>query len=1049
MTMFAMLGFAGFVFADSGNTQVHRIGAASKIAKPLQVNEGPQGDVGPPSGDLDRAAAPANDTCAGAIPLPLNRTVVATTAEAADDYQTPATVGCYGGIGQLPTTAPGRDIVFSFTAPAAGNYSIRVIQQGPNADPTRAQNAVLYAVDGAGGCPAPGVVNCIAGANRPQTSAFATGSTGSSSNHSEELTCIPMAANQLIYVFFDDARVAGTAANPGGVTSLEAIPCNRESEPNDSIGQAEPFQCGVLGASNTGAVAHCALGNRAGQVCTRTFMLDESQPESNKTCSISGVPCTHDGTTGISTCAGGPNDLCQQHTDLDCDPRCDVGPRAGLACTSNAFCNPGSDQGAVCAGSCQIESECVDANNVSNGQPCTAICVGGTFPGRYCNLPGLAGSFSTVVVVGCPGGGTCQANAACPANFTCSRQFNEGDRDFYALGTFPANSKVFATVDAKSANDQDFRMRINSDTKTLQFNDDDGIGRNGALSPMLAGALTSAGEATYLQVSRSAPRAAEPYELNVVVRPPVAAAQLESEVGPTGNDIYFGWPGDVVNANYATSGGYVRGTFAVNNDSDCFKFIANEGDLMDWYGDGNPARTAGAVGIVNIPWPIIYDAQPAPISNFIFGMAPGRRNTNANVQTAGFTNLSPDVGPPGHLQWRATYTGMMEVCFYDDSSLIALGTPNHPGAWAGSLSVNCGPIQPAGPGSTTADVSVTKTVSAGPYTTGSFVTYTITVVNNSATDIVQEAHLFDSLDPNLVYVSLTADDSIDGDNIFCTSLPTPGQNDAPVDCINTSMAPGSTTTYFLTVQIANCIGAGIHIDNTVTIDTVSTDPNPANDSATVGIDTVEDGSCADLSCGLDSCVANLCTVNDHCEAGQCVNTPKVCDDQSICTDDSCDPATGCINDSSQVGGCYSDFNPCTFDTCDPIVGCSFPPVPDGTACIDYEDCERSCVQGSCTGAAETYPQPVVFFADKTLLTWEFVPGKYYDAVRGLLEQFPVGSGSAESCLGIGIYYSGLTDPQLPLPDRGFWYLVRRQNACDPGTWGHASDGTPRDPAVCP
>jgi hypothetical protein len=52
-------------------------------------------------------------------------------------------------------------------------------------------------------------------------------------------------------------------------------------------------------------------------------------------------------------------------------------------------------------------------------------------------------------------------------------------------------------------------------------------------------------------------------------------------------------------------------------------------------------RTAGAAAIVNIPWPIVYDANDAAISNFIFGMAPGRRNTNAATQAAGQQTSRP------------------------------------------------------------------------------------------------------------------------------------------------------------------------------------------------------------------------------------------------------------------------------------------------------------------------------------------------------------------------------------------------------------------------
>ena len=247
-------------------------------------------------------------------------------------------------------------------------------------------------------------------------------------------------------------------------------------------------------------------------------------------------------------------------------------------------------------------------------------------------------------------------------------------------------------------------------------------------------------------------------------------AQLEDEAGPVGNDIYFGWPGDVISANYInnTSGGnhgYLRGLFNGTHggfafDSDCFKFIVHEGDLMSWYGDGEPARSS-AVN-TQFPQPIIYDAEPAGITNFIFG-ANARKNvgicvggtnvgasctSNAQCTGAGSCNLingyptlngvAPQVTST-FFQWRASYTGMLEVCYYDAAVPLGLGAPGN-GNWAGSFDVNCGPLQAAGPGTTTTDVSVEKTIIAGDGKTGTFVTYQI-VVTNSAADIAQEVRL--------------------------------------------------------------------------------------------------------------------------------------------------------------------------------------------------------------------------------------------------------------------------------------------------------------------
>jgi uncharacterized repeat protein (TIGR01451 family) len=960
MMIVAMFSFAGLVFATGPNTNV-----PSKVHPPLVVTDEdaqtPAADA-PPAG---LAAAPANDLCAGAIPLTLNITTKGTTVDANDDYQSPSNAVCFSGTGQALTTAPGRDVVYSFNPPSTRDYSFRIVQQSPT-DVIRTQNEVLYVGDpdaSDGGCPAGGgTVSCLKGANRPQSAAFIS-STGSSNNQSEEVDCISLDSSKTYYVYFDD----GGAGNAGGAMSLEVIECNREVEPNDEPATATPFVCGILGTSATPAY-HCHLGTRGGTgvngtandgaVCTRTGFLDQSFADSNMRCSISDTPCSVNVATGVGTCGAGEG-FCQQHTDLDCDSRCDVGPNAGLSCTTNAFCNPVSDQGAVCAGTCQPDSVCViTATQVATATSCTPVCVGGLFPGRYCS-----------VISGCPGGGVCTVSAMCPAGQVCSRQYNEGDPDFYSLGTLAPSSKVFAGIDAKSANDYDFRMRVNTATSTLQFDDDDGVSRNGALAPEIAGALvpsTAGGTAAFIQVSRTQPRSSEPYELYSIVRPPLASAQAEAEIGAVGNDIYFGWPGDVYSANQVTAAGngYVKGLFNGTHggfayDSDCFKFLVHKGDLMSWYGDGEPSRLNSSASVTTqFPQPVIYDAEPAGISNFIFG-ANARKNTAPTVAGLGLNALTPAVTST-FFQWRSSYTGMLEVCYYDGSVPLGLGVPGtgtQTFNWAGSLDCNCGPCQWDSPG---AEVSVVKTGPTGPLQAGSFQTYTITVTNNSTgpNEIATEVHLLDVLDPNLLFISLSVDDgftlpenqditsTLVSNNTSCilndgfqflSGLPLSGTS-GTIDCTNTSMAPGTTTTYTLKVQVANCIGAGIDISNTATISTTSADSDPNNNSSTTGpATTSDDGSCVDLFCPDDGspCYPDLCTSANSCVDGVCGGDEVQCDDQNLCTDDICVPETGCVYDSSQLGDLCDDFIGCTANSCDPVLFCQFTDTcNDGNSCTD-------------------------------------------------------------------------------------------------------------------
>ena len=167
---------------------------------------------------------PPNDTCANAVPVSLNIPVAGTTVGARENYQLANTNG-FGGINQTPSAAPGRDAVYSFTAPEAGNYSFRVSGYDIR------QDLVLYV---APACP-PGnasLANVLGAANRSQV------------NSSEEVLCLPLAAGRQVFVFVDD----DAGANAGSDFIIEVTRCVREREPNDSPVDAAPLACGVEGS---------------------------------------------------------------------------------------------------------------------------------------------------------------------------------------------------------------------------------------------------------------------------------------------------------------------------------------------------------------------------------------------------------------------------------------------------------------------------------------------------------------------------------------------------------------------------------------------------------------------------------------------------------------------------------------------------------------------------------------------------------------------------------------------------------------------------------
>src|SRR5260370_28422854 len=75
---------------------------------------------------ISKAAPPPNDRGEGALPVFLNMPIVGTTVLANNDFQLPAGADCFtNGLGQIASLAAGRDVVYSFTAPDTGKYSIK------------------------------------------------------------------------------------------------------------------------------------------------------------------------------------------------------------------------------------------------------------------------------------------------------------------------------------------------------------------------------------------------------------------------------------------------------------------------------------------------------------------------------------------------------------------------------------------------------------------------------------------------------------------------------------------------------------------------------------------------------------------------------------------------------------------------------------------------------------------------------------------------------------------------------------------------------------
>ena len=170
---------------------------------------------------IDRLPDIPNDTGANAIPLQLNITQKGDLAAALNDYELSGS-GCFSGIAQTASTAPGGDAVYSFVAPDAGSYSFRSVELG-------AMDPVLYLASALPGGPAPQTVTeCLGAANRNST------------NAAEEVA-LSLSAGQSVFVVVDVA----SGANEYEIIAERAT---TEVEPNDTPATATSPGCGTTGS---------------------------------------------------------------------------------------------------------------------------------------------------------------------------------------------------------------------------------------------------------------------------------------------------------------------------------------------------------------------------------------------------------------------------------------------------------------------------------------------------------------------------------------------------------------------------------------------------------------------------------------------------------------------------------------------------------------------------------------------------------------------------------------------------------------------------------
>jgi hypothetical protein len=97
---------------------------------------------------------------------------------------------------------------------------------------------------------------------------------------------------------------------------------------------------------------------------------------------------------------------------------------------------------------------------------------------------------------------------------------------------------------------------------------------------------------------------------------------------------------------------------------------------------------------------------------------------------------------------------------------------------------------------------------------------------------------------------------------------------------------------------------------------------------------------------------------------------------------------------------------------------------------------------------------VVIAPDKSTLSWSALPPQSgpaaaYDVIRGLTSELPVGGKPNETCLVSATTATSFSDATVPASGSTFYYLVRGTNSCGKGSYGTASNGSPRNATACP
>ena len=227
------------------------------------------------------------------------------------------------------------------------------------------------------------------------------------------------------------------------------------------------------------------------------------------------------------------------------------------------------------------------------------------------------------------------------------------------------------------------------------------------------------------------------------------------------------------------------------------------------------------------------DSQTVALSDLV----PANTTFVSDAQLSGpaFTLTNPAVGGTGTISGTiATLASGASASF----TVVVLVSPSAPDGTtiANTATVTAATADPNLANNTStvtsvsaaeADVSVTKTVAAGPVLAGNTVAYTITVSNAGPSDS-QTVALSDVVPANTTFVS---DAQLSGP-AFTLTNPAVGGTGTISGTIGT-LASGASASFSVVVLVSPSTPAGTTIANTATVTAATADPNLANNTSTV------------------------------------------------------------------------------------------------------------------------------------------------------------------------------------------------------------------------